>query len=393
MDVWHTYARYYNFGDHALGVGMRNIMARYFSNRAIFRTYDCHRTYFGTQLISEMNRASDLLLVGGGGLIFQYKGKWLFNMPDAMISAVEAPMIFYGLGYNVFRGEEPAGPEVLGNIKLLQSKAVSFSVRNDGSRERLAALGLELPEVPDPGFFLDGDYTRPKIDGRFVVIQLANDVPQYRGFVAERLVASMSEVVRHLLDADYTVVLAPHVEADISLSQSVIDAVGPSPRLRMWDWYYHLRDENLLEGLAYYKHASMVIGMRGHSQIIPIGMGTPVISVVNHDKIRGLLDKLEVASLCVEVGADDLAARLIGLVGEVESRREQIVSQYAAAMRSMTQATREFVGAMRGRFDEFDKKRVRTLPPPPKPAPKKPPPKPPTFLSRVKRRVRRMLER
>ncbi len=44
MDVWHAYARYYNFGDHALGVGVRNIMARYFSDRLLFRTIDCHRT-------------------------------------------------------------------------------------------------------------------------------------------------------------------------------------------------------------------------------------------------------------------------------------------------------------------------------------------------------------
>ncbi len=66
MNVCHVYARYYNFGDYALGIGVRNIFMKYFSSKLLFKLYDVHSLIFDENFIDQMNNSADMLLVGGG---------------------------------------------------------------------------------------------------------------------------------------------------------------------------------------------------------------------------------------------------------------------------------------------------------------------------------------
>jgi len=46
MNAWHVYARYYNIGDYALGLGVRNVFARWFNGALVFKTHDTHTLIF-----------------------------------------------------------------------------------------------------------------------------------------------------------------------------------------------------------------------------------------------------------------------------------------------------------------------------------------------------------
>ena len=369
MNVWHVYARYYNFGDYALGVGVRNIFTKYSRYQCLFKLFDTHTTVFNASRIRELNDTADMLLVGGGGLIHTCRGRnsWMFQMHTNLVRCLRVPTIFYALGYNVFPGEADVSTAVLDNLRALKEKAVSFSVRNDGSRERLASLGIDVPEVPDPGFFVDGDYARPAVDQPYVVIQLVNDMTKYREFDESVLLKGLSETVNYLLERGYTIVLAPHVRKDIELCQKLIEAVQHE-RFFMWDLFQMLRDEHTLTGLAYYKHASFVIGMRGHAQICAIGMKTPVISILNVKKNLGLLEKLNVPPLAVRGDDLHLNGKLQDLVREVESNRECIRSAYATTILKMTMKTALFMEQMlpelekqMGKLTEYRQRRQRML--------------------------------
>ena len=302
MNAWHIYARYYNFGDCALGVGVRNVFCKYSKLNCLFKLVDTHDLEVDEKFVARLNESADLLLVGGGGLLYGPRGRrdrWMFNLPTRLVTTVRVPMIFYSLGYNVFPGQADLGPEALENIRALQEHAVSFSVRNDGSRERLATLGISALEVPDPGFFVDDEYPFPGVPRPYVLLQLANDKPDYRQFDESLLLKGVQQVVRFLIGKEYTVVLAPHTRPDVELCVKLANAIQ-HPNVRMWDLFHVLRDEHVLAGLSYYKHAAFVMAMRGHAQICPIGMTTPVISILNHAKHRGLLERLDVPSLAVE---------------------------------------------------------------------------------------------
>lgn len=351
MNVWHVYARYYNFGDYALGVGIRNLFSKYFSSSLLFKLFDTHTLEFNEILLEEMNSTADLLLVGGGGLIHGFAGtKWMFKMPDQLINKVKVPSIIYGVGYNQFRGEPELSPEIIKNLRLLQEHFDSFTVRNDGSREELERLGLFFSEVPDPGFFIDGDYSKPDIEGEYVILQLANDIKHARNFQDENLLLHLSQIVNYLLEEGYKVVLCPHVRIDIELGLKLTEILGHPKDLITWDWFDVMRDENTLKGLAYYKHARFVIGMRGHAQICPIGMGTPVISVGNHRKHLDLLRKLNLKNYYVEVNAPDLSDQVISMVKQIEDEREIIKLGYFDVMQRLTYQAKSHLEGLRNKL-------------------------------------------
>src|SRR6186997_1841948 len=133
MRTWHVYARYHNFGDYALGLGLRGLFEQHLGVPSVFELHDAHTSSFDANLVAELNATADLLLVGGGGLIRGHGDRWLFRMPDDVIPSVQVPMVFYGLGYNNFPGEPDISPAILENLRSLQERALGFSVRNDGT--------------------------------------------------------------------------------------------------------------------------------------------------------------------------------------------------------------------------------------------------------------------
>jgi polysaccharide pyruvyl transferase WcaK-like protein len=350
MNAWHFHARYYNFGDYALAVGLRNVFSRWFSEALIYKTFDTHSVVFTRPLVGSLNETADLLLVGGGGLIHEFGGQWLFHMPTGLIPDLCVPMIFYGLGYNAFRGDGGLSPAVIENIMALRAKALSFSVRNDGSRERLARFGIDAPEVADPGFFVDGDYARP-LEEPYIVVQLAGDCVRSRGYAVEALVDGIACYASHALRSGLRVILAPHVRHDIALGEAVAERLGRPPGLGSWNFFEMLREEHTPRGLAFYKHARHVVAMRGHSQICPIGMGTPVITVANHDKHVGLIANLGVRSYYVEASDPNLGSKLVELEGEIERSRDSIAAEYRSAISRMIEHTAEFLSKLKRGYD------------------------------------------
>jgi polysaccharide pyruvyl transferase WcaK-like protein len=289
--ICHAYAQNYNFGDNALAYGVKNAFLKYFSNVARFEDIDVHSTVFDKHVIKKINNTYDLFLIGGGGLIHTVEKEfWLFNMANRDISRVRIPMVFFGLGYNNFQGK-PLHPRAIDNVKLLQRAAVSFSIRNDGSVGRLRESGLDFAEVPDPGFFVDGNHPKPDIKGDYVILQLANDAPELRN-VNQEFVDNIVKICKTLVRKKYTVVLAPHCYPDIWISNEVVSKCN-SKKVVSWDWCHFIRKDCVAEGLGYYKYAKFVLAMRGHAQICPMGMNVPVISMINHPKhlgsSRGLL--------------------------------------------------------------------------------------------------------
>ena len=61
-----------NWGDRCIQRGMHDLFDRYADIE--WWTIDCQSTLFTTALIDRINANADLLLVGGGGLIWDWPG-------------------------------------------------------------------------------------------------------------------------------------------------------------------------------------------------------------------------------------------------------------------------------------------------------------------------------
>lgn len=344
MNAWHFYARYYNFGDHALGYGVRRVFARNFQKPLIFKVQDVHSFNITKSALDEINRTADLLLVGGGGLIYgvghtKYlepipeRNIWMFKIPDELVADIQIPLVVFGVGYNQFRNQDRLHPEIVHNLKLVKEKSVAFSVRNDQSKAHLEKYQIDCDEVPDPGFFLDDDYHRPKVDGDYAVVQIAYDAPKERQIDGVEFAHKMSIVCKHILDLGYRLVFCPHCKPDIKMSKKIMSMCDSRKGIYIWDYWETLRDELLLRNLGYYKHAHFVIAMRGHAQIIPFGMEVPFLTIANHRKHEQILGDLGFSHLLVDVNEDNFVEKCISVVDLVLDTRDQLVATCKNKMR------------------------------------------------------------
>lgn len=323
MRVLHTYCLNYNLGDHALGIGVKNILRHCFPIDSIAET-NLQGQIFDDYYIDVINRNYDLLVIGGGGIIHgaHWPQGWFWLIEKDDIRKIRIPFIVYAAGYNYFRGESQIPQHAIDHLKETQNRALYFSVRNDGSFQRLRAqTGIESSVIADPGFWVSLNRTYPRpVQNPYVVVQLANDKPTLRfGSEDKRaaFVRDIREVINHLSQS-YEVVLAPHVLADIELCKEILSGCDHTS---IWDFGSYAFDRTH-ECLGYYQHAELVLAMRGHGQILPLGFGVPVISLENHDKNLGLMRNLDLEDCNVDINDPDFLQKTIILVDDLKTNAE-----------------------------------------------------------------------
>lgn len=343
MKILHAYCLNYNLGDHALGIGVKNLLRHYLDVDLIAET-NLQGTIFSDYFISEVvNKKYELLVIGGGGIIHgaHWPAGWFWLIDIKDIRKIEIPFIVYGAGYNYFKGEKGIPIHGIEHLKETIRVSSHFSLRNDGSFDRFRdQTGIVLPEVPDPGFHvsLDTDYPRPIVE-KYVLIQLANDKLAYR-FGSEQtrmvVVESLRRIVKKLI-RHYKIILAPHVFEDIELSLRVADGFKGC---EIWNFGRYAFDHSK-DAIAYYKHAEFVLAMRGHAQILPISFNVPVISLETQAKNRGLMERLGLLEYNIDVLDEELDVKCEALIERIENDGNRVRGYYATLNREIIEQTRK----------------------------------------------------
>lgn len=329
MKILHSYCLNYNIGDYALGIGVKNVLREYLPVDLIGETNLQGRTFDEYYINEVVNKRYDLLVIGGGGIIHgsHWPNGWFWLIDKDLIKTIKIPFIIYGAGNNYFDNESMP-QKAIDHLKETAKYASFFSVRNDGSHERiLAQTGIDAVEIPDPGFHVDlnTEYKRPMTE-KYVIVQLANDKPEFRyenESAKNQFVTSLRNVVKEIAK-NYKVVLAPHVFDDVALSNEVIDGID---NCEVWDFSYYAFDHSD-KALAYYKYAEFVLAMRGHGQIVPICFNVPVVSLQNHPKHGGLMKKLGLSDYNIEVKDPDFEQKLQEIVSQIDSQKDTLRAEY-----------------------------------------------------------------
>ncbi len=71
--------------------------------------------------------------------------------------------------------------------------------------------------------------------------------------------------------------------------------------------------------VEYYRDVDLTVGMRGHAQMVPFGVGNPIISLVSHDKLSWFLDDIAHPEWGVDIHSEDLQHALLE---KIEQTRE-----------------------------------------------------------------------
>lgn len=221
-----------------------------------------------------------IILFGGGGLLeFESYSKMKTNqklpLSKQIIERLEKPVIVYGVGVNAFRGEEEWSEKAIKTLQEIIDNVKLFSVRNDGSLEKLKKLGINTTrvyEIPDPGLL----HFRQKEESYSLekgIFQPARNgsikINKFRFLDSGQDVLNLSEE----LNLPYF----PHTLKDYKFNGTYIfDDNNFRKKVK-----YEFVEETLAE---YYKY-DYVLAMRGHGQLITIGMNIPGIYFSTQDKV------------------------------------------------------------------------------------------------------------
>lgn len=303
VNVGHVCAfTYGNAGDALLPVAIRDFFMEEWHDIKNWTGMDVHRLVTPTQ-IRYFNR-KDFLIIGGGGLFLRDTcpneiSGWQWNCSIEAMQRIKVPIIAFAIGYNRFRSQEDFKPIFIKHLNAFVEKCAFVGIRNHGSIESLKpylltdALREKLVYQPClttliaqiyPSFV---DYEKKE---DFVAFNCAFDRQVMRG-VNDIHLYSIARTALEL--SRYTnIKYYSHMDSD-KKALTYFDELGVEYEL------VELHDVG--EIIKQYSLPRLVIGMRGHAQMIPFGCQTPILSIISHDKMQWFLDDIHHSDWGVDV--------------------------------------------------------------------------------------------
>jgi polysaccharide pyruvyl transferase WcaK-like protein len=343
-----------NFGDLVLPEAVRQAF-EHTAGPTDWLPIHVHQVFDQERL--ELVNAQRAMIVGGGGLFLpdtapNRSSGWQWNVSREMLERIDVPLAAFAVGYNLFPGQKFQGDLFRSNLVAFAEKAVFLGLRNHGSIDRVRAmlptnLHDKVRFVPCPTTILQ--HIQPGLadsevgSGR-VLINAAFDRSSrrfhegYEGFLEE-----MAKFISTIEGSGAEIRFASHLAGD---EQFVHDLDQRFGRRLPVDALNRMPPN---ESFEIYRRASLVIGMRGHATMIPFGLGTPVLSIVSHPKMRYFLDDVGRTEWAFDVDAPGLGAALAlradDVLGNEEAYRADVAQLQLPLRDKVASATRDLLAA------------------------------------------------
>jgi SAM-dependent methyltransferase len=267
-------------------------------------------------LISQIN-SSEYLVVGGGGLFLPDTNEntvsgWQWAIPEEQLNHIETPVILFAIGYNFFRGQEPTDL-FQKSLNLILNKASFAGIRNFGSIHKINELTNnefkdKISYQPCPTTIagkLYPHYINSGKQSNLIGVNIAFD--RYHMRFGHRIYTILDEIATVLKDLEnrgFKILNICHISADerftVVLDKHKINYRNIRLQYKFPDQVY-----------SFYGKLDLVMGMRGHAQMIPFGVHTPIISLGTHDKMKWFLEDIESEDWYIDLNDEKIISRLL----------------------------------------------------------------------------------
>lgn len=325
-----------NIGDLANHSGARWMLAERLDFALDFTELEIREFYWKKRAFDdafiEYANGFDLLLIGGGN----YFELWVdrsatgtsIDITPERLARLSVPTVFFALGVDTGQGySESSAQRFRAFMATVLARRDQFvCVRNDGSARALrevlgAAEAARIPTMPDGGFFAGAaDCTPSATPGGRIGINIAGDMLERRfdrqltvdGFLRE-LAGACCEILDG--DPNLRIDFMLHIWRDLSLIAQILPMI-PDPYLRRRVAIGRLEPgkTGLPEFLQSYRDCDLVLGMRFHANVCPIGMGVPTLGLLNYPQVAHLYEELDMTDRIVDVRHAGFGKRLVDAV-------------------------------------------------------------------------------
>lgn len=278
-----------------------------------------------TEADIEMFNRHDAVVIGGGGNIalnsfyFKEDTGWSVGIPEVLIPKLKTKLIGYAMGYNLFRGEVMDNSVFTSNISKMIDASSFFSLRHRGDIKKLKEVIGDSCDVRLNFCSSMVSYEFRPNDLDKVAFQFAWDAVENRFGSqdnVDKFIQNMLVIAKRFIDDGKKVCLVSHTNRDVPMDKEVfekwndagitcelVSLVGAEPKTTA-DFYYGI---------------NTVFAMRGHSQMIPMGLGCKVVSLISHDKMKHLLEDMGIEETGVEVNEVDFIKKCMKAYCDVQS--------------------------------------------------------------------------
>lgn len=245
-------------------------------------------------ILSKIN-STNALIIGGGGLFLKDTNPnnlsgWQWSCSIENLKKIDAPIVMFAVGYNRFRGQEEFSPIFKEHLNEFVKKASFVGIRNSGSIRKIQnylkdeELKKKLTFQPCMTTLISKIYPKLKDYEHkedFIAVNCAFDREKLRTN-SEDTLKSIADVINKL-SKETKIKYYSHMESDKKILKYFDDLNIP---------YKVVEFSSPTQMINEYSKPRLVIGMRGHAQMIPFGCKTPIVSIISHDKMAWFLEDI-----------------------------------------------------------------------------------------------------
>jgi polysaccharide pyruvyl transferase WcaK-like protein len=352
-----------NIGNGALINGLESTLEEDFSapiqwQREAWDDYTFRLKDFDGAFIDNVN-ASDGLLVGGAvtfnGRDYNNHTGTRFELPFELWDSLKKPVVFYGLSYRHWPNQPYHHADKLKTTieKILASKRMVLSVRNDGTREWITAMtGIKseaILEVPDSAVFvraIAGDYPEIARDKRNVIIAFNEEDAAYRyrdDHARARVVEALAGTVEKLSQRHpLRIILCPHYFDDFKMLSEFVARIKPQLAHQHTVTTGLCRIDETGRFYGRYQQADLAISMRVHSMSPCIGLGVPMVPFTTQERMTDFLARIGLADQAVDAFAPNAADALYEKAVYTLEHGAEVRAQFSLARDTMRAEARAF---------------------------------------------------
>jgi 2-polyprenyl-3-methyl-5-hydroxy-6-metoxy-1,4-benzoquinol methylase/polysaccharide pyruvyl transferase WcaK-like protein len=336
-----------NAGDTSLFKSIEHLLRNQIKNIA-YRRHNLHQKV--TESTVRYFNKFDLIVVGGGGLFLKDTNAnatsgWQWPCPEELYAKIKAPIVLFAVGYNRFRNQSDFSDAFYSNIRALHNTSRFWGIRNKGSLKKVNdSLSIEGSEIirfqPCVTTFLSTllNLKRSSEPRQKIGLNIAYDRHHKRyGDQELDIFKSICAAIKKLQSDGYTVDLINHVNTDARFN---LWLKGSSLQLDN----VNLQGTTLNHQIKTFQQYDLIIGTRGHAQMIPFGVGTPIFSLISHDKLGYFLEDIERPEWGVEIHNPNLSEAILNRVKNLNIAMEQeYIYKVQQRFMTLTKSNLEFI--------------------------------------------------
>jgi len=346
---------YGNVGDTLLPINVKDSINLFDEYGINWKDFHVHKIV-DEKLINQVNQTSGII-IGGGGLFLKDTNEndlsgWQWNCSIESLKKITVPIALFAVGYNRFRSQEEFAPIFFKHIELLSDKSFFIGMRNKGSIDNIKKYVPErnhhkiklqfCPTTISSRLYPEIIYPNKKEESKIIAVNMAFDRSHFRfgEQIGEKLTA-VANVLKQLYENGYEIHYYSHMCTDENFLIYLESFEIPYTLIR-------LKDPK--DTLIKYSVPKLVIGMRGHAQMIPFGCETPILSIISHEKMRWFLQDIDREEWGVEINSENFQQNLYEVANSILINADKIENQIKTIQNKIFTETKENVRLILDKF-------------------------------------------